>query len=448
MSQKTTGDKSRTRGKPLTQLLSTPSSPSKQSPIKNAAKPVNLTDDAEPGLGQIMARLDQLDLKVTEVNKSTIQAIADIASMAALLADSHRERDAVKRELQITTLGLDQMRESNKRLNMQINDLENRARCCNLKLDGKVEENPEDLRRYINEIITHLNADVNMTDILSVTRIGRKPPPRAQQQQQPTRHTDRPRTIMIVLRTVQVRNAIYFNRAKLNKTDKYRGIYLNDDVTQTTRKAREDYRSVAALARAAGSDVRVHGDGVVIDGRKYKHSDVLPERYSLAKAKTVNIEGEIFFHSEHSYLSNFHPSPITDGKTVYATAEHRLQAAKCALAKDNDRLKEVLQAHTPLEAKRAANQIPDSAEWRQHREAILKTTLNEKLNQNPHLINLLLSTGDVKLNEATSSAYYGIEATLHSREVRDKSYRGVNKLGLALMDIRSTLREEQTMNQH
>ena len=38
-------------------------------------------------------------------------------------------------------------------------------------------------------------------------------------------------------------------------TNNYKGIYLNDDVTPETRKARDDYRSVAVLARAQEADV-------------------------------------------------------------------------------------------------------------------------------------------------------------------------------------------------
>ena len=446
MSQKTVSDKTRTRGKTVTQ--SQPGSPTRQSPQKNTTTVKNVAmdnsdvDGGELRIEHIMARLDQLDNKLTEVKSTAIRTNTDIAKMATLLADSRREHDADKRRLQVTTHGVEQMRESNRRLSIQLNDIENRAKICNIKLDGKSEDNSEDLRRYLGEMMTHLSPDVNITDVLTVNRMGRKPLPRPGAQQQ-MRIIDRTRTIMIVFKNVHTRNALYFNRAKLGKIDSYRGIYLNDDVTQTTRKAREDYRSVAALARAAGSDIRVHGDGIIIDGRKYRHTDTLPERFSLARAKSVEVGGELFFHSEHSFLSNFYPTPITEGEIVYQTAEHRLQAAKCKLAKDHDRLREVIQAHTPLEAKRTADQIPDSAEWRTQRETELKETIELKFNQNPHLIGMLLATGGMKLNEATTNTYYGIGATLHSREIRDKNFKGLNKLGQALMKERETLRAVQ-----
>ena len=438
MAQKTVGDKTRTRGK-LSQSLSTPSSPHKHSPQKNIPAERNLGEE-DTGLTQILARLDQLDKKMSEANQTAMRTNTDIAKLTKLLADSRREHDADRRRLQITTRGLEQLQEANRRLTTQLNDIENHTRICNIKIDGKVEETTEDLGNYLKSMMTHLSPSVSMADVLTIHRIGRKP---LSQQQQPTRKPDRPRSILIVFKCIQARNSFFYNRAKLGKIAAYKGIYLNDDTTQLTRKLREDYRSVAALARTAGCEIRVHGDGIIIDGHKYKHNDTLPERFSLAKAKTVDIGGELFFHSEHSYLSNFFPSPITDEEVTYPTAEHRLQAAMCRLAGDSDRLHSVIQAHTPLEARMIADQIPDTAEWRHQREEALKTTLDEKFSQNPHLADLLLATGKTKLNEASNNSYYGIGATLHSREVRDQSFRGLNRLGQALMSKRDALRVDQ-----
>lgn len=72
---------------------------------------------------------------------------------------------------------------------------------------------------------------------------------------------------MITFRSVQDRNLVYFESLKLKNSEKYRGIFVNDEVTSLTQRMRENYRSVAALSRTAGSEVRVHGDGVVIDGK-------------------------------------------------------------------------------------------------------------------------------------------------------------------------------------
>ena len=433
MSQKTVGEKTRTRGKASLSQITNPISPAEISPHK-ITEPQELFG-TEMGMTQIIERLDQLDRKVTQTN-------TDIANMTALLADSRKEHEADRHKLLITTQSMEQLRTANKKLSKQLNDIENQAKICNLKIDGKREEANEDLKRYVNEILTYLNPEVNTAEVVSVSRLGRKPLLQ-QTTRHPTRYNDRPRPILVVFSNVHARNAIYFSRTKLGKSDNFRGIYLNDDVTQLTRKTREEYRSVAALARAEGCEIRVHSDGIVIDGHKYRHDDNLPERFTLDKAKTVNIDGEIFFHSEHSYLSNFYPSPIIQGETVHPTAEHRFQSAKCLLANDHHRLKEIQQAATPLEAKRIADQIPDTPEWRAHRDEALTKTIDEKFRQNKQLIELLLSTGDARLNEATTNAYYGIGANLHSREVRDKSYKGLNKLGLTLMKKRNDIRAER-----
>ena len=42
----------------------------------------------------------------------------------------------------------------------------------------------------------------------------------------------------------------------------------------------------------------MHGNGIVIDGLKFKHLDVIPEKDALPEAKTIEIHGELFFYSE------------------------------------------------------------------------------------------------------------------------------------------------------
>ena len=219
------------------------------------------------------------------------------------------------------------------------------------------------------------------------------------------------------------------------------GIYLNDDVTVETRKAREDFRSVAALARLKGATVRVHDDGLILDGVKYKlfepHS--LPTQYSLAKAKTIEVQGDLYFQSEHSYLSNFHKAPIMVDDDLYPTAEHKYQADKCRAGGDEEAWNRVMTASTPLEAKRIGDTVNETAEWRQNKEKAMADTINLKFDQNPQLAKLLIDTGNAALYEATNNTFFGIGASLHSREIKDKSYRGMNKLGLIIMEKRQRL---------
>ena len=189
----------------------------------------------------------------------------------------------------------------------------------------------------------------------------------------------------------------------------------------------------------------MHTDGVVLGGKKYLLTEphTLPDRYSINKAKTFEYGGEIYFASEASFLSNFAPSPIVEGDIIYSSAEHMYQAYKCRQAQAFDKMKAVIAAPTPLEAKRIADSIQETPEWRKDRDTIMKKVVSDKFDQNPELRDLLLETGDKPLNEATHNDHFGIGVALMAREIRDKSYRGANVLGVLLVNKRTSIRADR-----
>lgn len=362
------------------------------------------------------------------------QHAAGIKCLTGLLENERQEKVLAKRELLITQRNLAAAIETNSRLEIRLNTLENSQRICNVRIDGRPEEDNEDLRAFVSEIGHKIGLkNMSPTDIITVRRMGKHPRPGARQ---------RPRTIMITFANVEARNTFFYSRSNLRNVPEFRGVYLNDDVTPLTHKMRDDYRSVACLARNAGEEVRVHSDGIVIGGTKYLLTEPqsLPARFSLRRAKTLEVNDELYFHSEHSYLSNFAPSPIVEDGVVYDTAEHLYQAAKCKHAKQMECHGRVLVATSPREAKRLADAVPESPEWRAVRDEVMVRVIDAKFDQNPGLADMLLNTGDRPLNEATTNMHFGIGVGLHANEIRDKGYRGANKLGLALVAKRSSIR--------
>lgn len=423
-----------------------PSSPDRKvqtKPNKNKDKATS-GSNKQPTLEDVLLRLNGLEeistaLKTLQEKYDTDSAKhkLDMKQITQLLEESKQARCNEKREHLITKRQLENMMEINRRMSTQMNDLENKHRSCNLKIDGKAEEEGEDLKKYVLEMAAIMGVNLlTAADLGSAHRLGRRVDTQNARQ--------RPRPILITFNNQQKRNKFFFARANLKDATNYRGVYINDDVTNTTRKQREDYRSVAALARNNGLEVRVHTDGVVLDGKKYLLSEpnTLPESYSLSKAKMLETNGEIYFASEHAYLSNFYHSPIVVDNTAYDTAEHLYQALKCEHALDSDRLAKVLTATTPLEAKRIADAIPESQEWRARKEEAMERVVDLKFKQNPRLSDLLLATGETPLNEATYNDFFGIGTTLHGREIRDKSYRGSNILGKILMSRRTSIRAD------
>lgn len=443
------------------------------SPQRLLDSPTNLTNGVDAKLNRILLRLDGLEtgvatLKdtVTATNvsvkgtnelmngtKESISTITtdnatfragydvDIARLTKLLEESRVLHESDKRAHLIVKAQLSAVTEINARLESQLNTMENRLRIRNIRIDGKPEEEGEDVFRFVTDIAGRMGIpNMARSDLNAAYRVGARQPGR--------NGRPRPRTIMVVFATELMRNRFFFARTKLRTVDSLRGIYLNDDVTAQTRKQREDYRSVASLARSLQADVRIHTDGILLDGVKYRLDEqaTLPAKYSVQNAKTIQEGGELYFSSRHSFLSNFSPSPIVEGESVYPTAEHMYQALKCKHAGENLLRERVIAAPTPMEAKRLADSIRETPEWRTVRDTEMTRVIKEKFAQNAHLVVKLLNTGDTKLNEATRNDHFGIGVNLHAREIADKSYRGANMLGVILMARRSELRTESTGN--
>lgn len=454
-------EKARTRGRTstLSQPCPTqgPSSPSTSNNITPTRHRQSLSHNLNDSIlendtvAKLIQKFDHLEETISN-NKKSSDALAsqthkELLDIKNILEINRLERQQDRRNLMIVEQKLKIVNEINSRLSDKVNNLENKSKIHNIRLDGKAECEGEDLKQYINDLAMFLNPNSqNGPELTSIYRIGKKSSfaNAANGLANGGNRASRPRTIMLTFKIITDRNTFYFARTKLKGSQQYQGIFLNDDVTVETRKAREDYRSVAAIARSGGASVRVHDDGIIIDGTKYKLNEpqMLPQRYSLKNAKTVKLQGEIYFHSEHSYLSNFFNAPIVDNGMTYQNAEQKYQADKCEASGDLDKRDRILLTTTPLEAKRIGDTTTETAEWRVNKEKVMTDIINMKFNQNPELAVLLKKTGDLTLNEATGNSFFGIGATLHSREIKDKSYRGLNKLGKILMEKRQQLQQD------
>lgn len=385
----------------------------------------------------LRTEIGEVKVGIQDVNNTTSQMDTkieqELREIKTVLKQTKQELDTSNKRLAMTEQLLAASNSAYASLSKRLTTLENKGRICNILIDGIEENEGEDLRQIVIDISQQIcPGKLTLESFDAIYRLGRR-------NTNGTRR--RSRVVMVCFKDQRTRNLFYYARTKLKENDKLKGIYLNDDVTPETKRARDEYRSVANLARADGAVVRIHDDGLVLDGTKYKlfEPESLPTKYSLGKAKTMETPQGIFFHSESSFLSNFFPSPIWADNTAYPTAEHRYQSIKCKMAGELMVMKRVMAAASPMEAKRMADAIPETAEWRCKRDGIMEMVIDEKFKQNISLATKLLDTGKAKLYEATANMHYGIGATLHSREVRDMSFKGLNRLGEILQNIRDEL---------
>ena len=129
----------------------------------------------------------------------------------------------------------------------------------------------------------------------------------------------------------------------------------------------------------------------------------------------------------------------------YHTAEQYMMASKALLFKDEEVLREIMEAKHPFEYKKLGRKIHgfDQELWNERKYDIVVKGNKAKFEQHPDLKAFLLSTGDAILAEA--SPYDKIWGIGLGREEAMKGsveqWKGENLLGCALMEVREWLKE-------
>lgn len=139
------------------------------------------------------------------------------------------------------------------------------------------------------------------------------------------------------------------------------------------------------------------------------------------------------FTGEHSFLSNFHESPIKIDQAKFPTGEHAFQACKSkaitqgAYARDGY-IAGCIMAKTPGEAKKLGRSVKiNLALWESIKVECMREVVWAKFTQNDDLRKQLLATGHAMLVEGNTwgDTFWG----------RCEG-KGSNILGVILMEIR------------
>ncbi len=148
-----------------------------------------------------------------------------------------------------------------------------------------------------------------------------------------------------------------------------------------------------------------------------------------------------------SCLSQWYPAPFTVDDTTYHTAEHYMMAQKAKLFKDQTTFEQIIHVTSPKEAKLLGRQVKnfDQSAWEKHRLAIAVKGNYAKFSQSESLKSFLLQTGDAVLVEASPvDTIWGIGMAEDNPNASDpEKWKGLNLLGLALMEVRRKLYDEK-----
>jgi len=173
---------------------------------------------------------------------------------------------------------------------------------------------------------------------------------------------------------------------------------------------------------------------------------------SLRRALDAGSSAEFLFFWGHTpkgsaigkhVLSQWWPAVFSVENQVYCSAEHYMMARKAELFGDDETLAAIVSSGTPAEAKALGRQVRgfDERVWRDHRFQIAVRGNTAKFSQNPELKEWLIGTDNLVLVEASPvDRVWGIGlAADDSRALDPRTWRGLNLLGFALMEVRTVL---------
>ena len=138
---------------------------------------------------------------------------------------------------------------------------------------------------------------------------------------------------------------------------------------------------------------------------------------------------------EYGEFSNFANYPIFLNGEVWKTSEYYFQAMKFESIKYR---KLIQNANTPMEAaiKGRNRKIKIKRNWDKIKDNVMYDAVYAKFSQHESLKELLLSTGNKKIVEDTTTDYYWGNG---------ENGKGQNRLGTILMSVRKRLRKESNL---
>ena len=169
--------------------------------------------------------------------------------------------------------------------------------------------------------------------------------------------------------------------------------------------------------------------------------DNLPQAISPINVSTKSNEDVVGFFGELCPFSNFHPAKFSYKGKEFHSSEQFIQHTKAQYCNDHETADRILNAHSALACKQLGYLVKNynHQNWVNSIETLCKEGIRAKFEQNPHLLRMLLNTGEKTIVESSKDDVWGTGIPLFRWDcLNDKLWSGKGKLGIMLMEIRDT----------
>ena len=153
--------------------------------------------------------------------------------------------------------------------------------------------------------------------------------------------------------------------------DRWKGVYLVDDLSPEAQKERKMTRAIYAHAKSQGLDVKTRGSHLIVDGVKYKPTDELPHGLCIQAAKTIQVADGVAFQGEYAPYSNHHYCEFEYKNIKYTSSEKALQNKKAVICKHKHVSKQIMATDDIQLIMRLGNSIMTNNEWNNNSDTYL-----------------------------------------------------------------------------
>ena len=413
----------------------------------------NTTTEEDLELGELTPELKMIDLLIKRNLKQQLEPInSNINSLlktAKITEKNALEITTLKKENTYWKQRCQKLELDQKHIKERLDRMENHQLENNLILHGIPEttawEYPE--TRY-TKVIEHLASTMNGRNEVEQRDIARN------LSIQKTKrigkfNIDRNRPISITFSKYEdVEYLLAYKRYLPN------GIYLDREYCEEIERKRKLLRPIMRCAKNHTDykrKCRMEDDTIIIKGKHYTVNNLhqLPAEINGFEATSRKKDGVTCYFGELNPLSNFHPSKISYEGQIYHSSEQLIQHKKAQLFGDEIAEAQILSTSSALECKLEAKNIRnyDQQTWEDSAKNLCYDGIKLKFAQNPWLRNLLLSTNDDILGEATYDKFWGTGVPIHRNDCTDRTQWHSNGImGEMLMEIRMELRPSETIS--
>ena len=234
-----------------------------------------------------------------------------------------------------------------------------------------------------------------------------------------------------------------------NKKSLPKNVFVSEDYPQEWNDRRKVLRPIFNMLQRTDEykeKISWKKDKLVVDGKEYSAAPIsniheLNGHINIADSCERKTGTSIVFQGIHSIFSNFHPVNFKVNGIDYISMEQYIQAKHAELCDDDTTHRKIMLSNNPYRVKKLSYQIKkgDDKKWKSEMKDIVYQGLKQKFLQNTALKELLLSTGSVKIAEASTDTYWGVGVKLRDNRILDEA----NWKGDGLMcELYSKLRAE------